>query len=113
MRLIGALRGALARCCAAACLALPALALAAPHAEDLYRESLAAGCAACHGTRGRALPDVAWKGLAGMPAQLLVERMRQFRAGTRESTVMQQLARGYSDAQIRALAAYFAAQTPP
>lgn len=78
-------------------------------AEALYRQSLAATCANCHGTDGRVPPGVAWDGLAGMPQAVLVERMRAFKAGTRPSTVMQQLARGYSDAQIDALAAYFAA----
>jgi len=88
----------------------PAAAAATPQAEDLYRQSLAAACASCHGTQGRARGDVAWGALAGMPAAVLAERLRAFKAGTRPSTVMQQLARGYSDAQIDALAAYFAAQ---
>ena len=36
--------------------------------------------------------------------------MRAFRDGKRPATVMHQLAKGYSDAQIDALAGYFAAQ---
>nr|MBA3590336.1 cytochrome C [Methylibium sp.] len=38
------------------------------------------------------------------------EQMRAFRDGKRPATVMHQIAKGYSDAQITALAAYFAAQ---
>jgi len=36
--------------------------------------------------------------------------MRAFKSGARPATVMHQLAKGYSDAQIEAIAAYFAAQ---
>ena len=36
--------------------------------------------------------------------------MQAFKRGKRPATVMHQIAKGYSDAQIDALAAYFAAQ---
>jgi cytochrome c553 len=36
--------------------------------------------------------------------------MRAFRDGKRPATVMHQIAKGYSDAQIESLAAWFAAQ---
>jgi cytochrome c553 len=36
--------------------------------------------------------------------------MAAFKAGTRSATIMHQLAKGYSDAQIAQIAAYFAAQ---
>jgi cytochrome c553 len=36
--------------------------------------------------------------------------MRDFRDGKRPSTIMQQLAKGYSDAEIEAAAAYLSAQ---
>ena len=49
-------------------------------------------------------------GLAGMPASYIVEQMKAFKAGTRPATVMHQLAKGYNDAQIEAIAGYFAAQ---
>ena len=39
----------------------------------------------------------------------MVVQMKAFRAGTRPATIMHQLAKGYSDAQIDAVAAYFAA----
>ena len=79
-------------------------------AAALSLRSLAATCAQCHGTNGRAPADSIVPGLAGRPAAEIVERMLQFKAGTRPATVMPQIASGYSDAQIRALAAYFAAQ---
>jgi cytochrome c553 len=35
--------------------------------------------------------------------------MQAFKAGTRPATVMHQIAKGYSDEQIKAIAAWFAA----
>jgi cytochrome c553 len=45
-----------------------------------------------------------------MPAFYLTEQMKAFKSGARPATVMHQLAKGYSDAQIEQIAAYFAAQ---
>ncbi len=50
--------------------------------------------------------------LAGMESAFIAEQMRLFRDGLRPSTVMQQIAKGYSDAQINAMADYFSAQKP-
>ena len=59
---------------------------------------------------GKAVDGASVPGLAGLPASYLADQMRAFKAGTRPATVMHQLAKGYSDAQIDAMAAYFAAQ---
>jgi sulfide dehydrogenase cytochrome subunit len=69
---------------------------------------VAATCANCHGTDGRSRGDI--PALAGRDQAELVRLVRDFRDGKRRSTVMQQLAKGYSDADIEAAAAYFAAQ---
>jgi cytochrome c553 len=50
--------------------------------------------------------------LAGQPAAQLVEKLKAFQRGERPSTIMQQIAKGYSDAQIDALARWFAGQQP-
>jgi len=71
--------------------------------------SLAATCAACHGTEGRPVEGQPMPALAGLPRERIATELRAFRDGSRPATVMQQLAKGYSDAQIDALAAYFAA----
>ncbi|MDN3918746.1 c-type cytochrome [Roseateles violae] len=76
----------------------------------LQARTLAAACAGCHGTDGRQPAGATVPGLAGVPASTLSEQLKAFKAGTRPSTVMQQLAKGFSDAQIEQLAAYFAAQ---
>jgi len=72
--------------------------------------SLAATCAACHGTDGHAVAGPPSLRLAGMPKGEFVRQMRAFRDGTREATVMQQIAMGYDDEQTRALADFFAVQ---
>ena len=84
--------------------------VAAQDSAALRQTALAATCANCHGTLGRAVEGAAVPGLAGLPASYVVEQMKAFKAGTRPATVMHQLAKGYSDAQIDQIAAYFAAQ---
>jgi sulfide dehydrogenase cytochrome subunit len=70
--------------------------------------NLAATCANCHGTNGVSKGEVA--SLAGLPADRIVASMAAFKAGTLPATVMHQIAKGYTDDQIKLMAAYFAAQ---
>lgn len=86
-----------------------ALACAAPAVQAQDATRMASACAICHGTEGRAVTkDVV--SLAGKPRDEIASQMRAFRDGSRPVTVMHQIAKGYTDAQIDALAAYFAAQ---
>ena len=88
-------------------------AASAAQAQDtsaLQLRSLAATCASCHGTAGRAVDAATVPGLAGLPAGYLAEQMKAFKSGARSATVMHQISKGYNDAQIDQLAAYFAAQ---
>ncbi|MDI9333810.1 MAG: c-type cytochrome [Cytophagales bacterium] len=78
--------------------------------EALYTKSLVATCANCHGTNGYAASGSSVSGLAGLPKDYLIAQMKAFKNGTRPATVMHQLAKGFSDAQIEQMAAYFAAQ---
>ena len=90
--------------------ALSALALvpAAGFAQSNGRD-LAAPCAICHGTEGRPVtPSVT--SLAGMSKDQIATQMRAFRDGTRPATVMHQIAKGYTDAQIDSMAAWYATQ---
>ena len=95
---------------AAVVLGSAAAAAAAQDAKALHLKALAATCANCHGTMGKAVEGASVPGLAGMPASYIVDQMKAFKAGTRPATVMHQIAKGYSDAQIDAIAGYFAAQ---
>lgn len=107
----------LQRACLAALPALSALAFAtvtlpghAADAQQLYVQSLAATCANCHGTNGKAQMDASVPGLAGMKADYLTEQMKAFKSGTRPATIMHQIAKGFNDEQVRQLADYFASQ---
>lgn len=80
------------------------------NAQVLHTRALAATCANCHGTDGKAVQGEAMAPLAGLPKDYIAAQMRAFRDGTRPATVMHQLAKGYGDAQIESLATYFAAQ---
>jgi sulfide dehydrogenase cytochrome subunit len=84
--------------------------LGAARAEDpQLARNLAAVCANCHGTDGHARGDLI-KPLAGMPADRMVTALAGFRSGARPATVMHQIAKGFSDDQVKAIATYFAAQ---
>jgi sulfide dehydrogenase cytochrome subunit len=77
-------------------------------ADASLGRDIAANCATCHGTDGRSRGGI--PGLAGRDKASMVQEVRDFRDARRPSTVMQQLAKGYTDAEIGAAAAYFAAQ---
>lgn len=80
--------------------------------QRLQTKQWAANCAACHGTDGRAVQGSAVPGLAGVPAATMVAQLQAFKDGKQAATVMHQIAKGLSDAQIQAIADYFAAQQP-
>ena len=76
--------------------------------DPLQARDMAAACASCHGGQGRA--EVGMVSLAGVNKDQLLKKMLAFKAGKQPSTIMQQLAKGYSDDQLAALASYFSAQ---
>lgn len=84
---------------------LPAHAVDANSGRDI-----AAGCASCHAAKGSGVDAI--PPIAGREKGEIVKAMKDFRDGRRPSTVMQQLATGYTDAQIDTAAAYLAAQKP-
>ena len=85
-------------------------ATATAEAQRLRTRALAATCAHCHGTDGRAVEGEALVRLAGRPADDTLSALLAFRAGQRPATVMHQIAKGYSPEQLEAVAKYFAAQ---
>jgi cytochrome c553 len=72
--------------------------------------NLAATCANCHGTNGQARGEM--KPLAGVPANSIVALLAAYKGGSLQGTIMNQIAKGYSDEQIKLIAGYFAAQPP-
>ena len=86
-------------------------AAAADDVASLRTAALAATCANCHGTGGQAVERSTVPALAGMPRDNFIAQMKDFRGeNTRKATVMHQIAKGFNEAQIEQLAAYFAAQ---
>jgi len=83
---------------------------APPNLSPAGVRALAANCAQCHGTDGHPAPGSTLAALAGRPRAELAARLAAFKAGTARATVMDQLAKGYSDEEIAALADYFASR---
>jgi sulfide dehydrogenase cytochrome subunit len=68
--------------------------------------ALAHACVTCHGPDGRsqgAIPS-----LTTLSSEDIVTALQAFRAETRQSTVMHRIAKGLDDADIIAVATYFA-----
>lgn len=76
--------------------------------QRLRTRALAATCAQCHGTDGRAVEGEALARLAGQPKDTLMMQLLAFRTGQRPATIMHQITRGYSQEQLDEVATYFA-----
>jgi cytochrome c553 len=72
----------------------------------------AATCVACHGMRGQGATAGAPR-LAGQNAEYMAHALSMFKAGTRNSAIMQPIAQSLSDTRIRDLADYFSNQEAP
>jgi cytochrome subunit of sulfide dehydrogenase len=85
---------------------------AAAHAQDkatqLHNRATAAMCANCHGTDGRTTEGSAIPSLVGMPKEYMVLQLKAFKEGSRPATVMHQITKGLTDAQISTIASYYA-----
>jgi cytochrome subunit of sulfide dehydrogenase len=78
-------------------------------AQDAYlARNLAATCANCHGTNGKSVGGM--DSLAGESKEKLLQKMSDFKSGSKPATIMHQIAKGYTDEQIALIAGYFAAQ---
>ena len=88
----------------------PPPSFAAPNLAGNGVRDLAVTCTICHGTGGKPAEGSAVAGLAGRPAADIVSAMKQFKDGQRPATIMHQIAKGYSDAEIAAMADYFSKQ---
>ena len=96
---------------ALALLALCAGLGASAHAQtaaDLHNRATAAMCANCHGTDGRTVDGSAIPSLVGMPKEYMVRQMQSFKDGSRPATVMHQITKGLTDAQIETISTYYA-----
>ena len=78
-----------------------------PADDSLRGRTIAAACFGCHGpgaASGAAIPPI----IIGASAGYIEGALKAFRDGSRPSTIMQRIAKGYSDADIVAVSEYFA-----
>ncbi|MDO8346613.1 MAG: cytochrome C [Rugosibacter sp.] len=80
---------------------------AADHDPNLGR-NLAAICVNCHNTNPHDTSAI--EPLVGMPRAKIVKKMHAFRSDEKTATLMNQLAKGFNDAQIEIIATYLASQ---
>lgn len=72
-------------------------------------EMLANSCFSCHGYDGKAT-GAAIPPLENYPASLIISQMKAYRDGTREGTIMNRHAKGYTDEEIELMAKYIGKQ---
>ena len=90
---------------AAAALVFATIASAAGAAEA---PAGAASCSGCHATSRTA--DTIVPRLNGRKADDIAEAMQAFKSGQRPSTVMDRIAKGFSEDEIKAIAAWYGTQ---
>ncbi|MGH8481809.1 MAG: c-type cytochrome [Nevskiaceae bacterium] len=88
------------------------LAAAPAAAGDAATPAQVTVCAACHGADGKATLPM-YPHLAGQYASYLEQALREYRSGARKNLVMGPQSATLTDADIRQLAAYYAAQAGP
>lgn len=94
-------------CALSASLLLPMLTHAEP--QMATGAAMAWQCAPCHGTNGQEFIE-AMPPLAGMPKQQFIDAMIAYREGTRPAIIMDRVARGFTDDEIKAMAIWFEKQ---
>lgn len=77
-------------------------AAASAAAEPLDARGIALNCEICHQSGDSAIPT-----LAGQPAERLRRLLLDFKYLVGQATLMPRIAKGYSDAELAALADYF------
>ena len=68
----------------------------------------AAGCSGCHPASSRVTSPV--PRLIGLDRAAIVRTMQEFRSGQRAGTIMDRIAKGFTDDEIQAIAAWYATQ---
>lgn len=81
---------------------------ASPPAHAADPEVLAASCSGCH-TSSDGL-TTAMPRIRGLPEVAFMQAMQGFRTGQRAATVMDRIAKGFTEDEIRQLAEYFHAR---
>lgn len=90
----------LAFCCVALCMSEAGI------AGGTIGRTVGVTCNACHGPDGEsrnAIPS-----LSGLSAKQIESALLAYKSGERSATIMDRIAKGYTDNEIAAVAAYFA-----
>lgn len=66
-------------------------------------------CAGCHGTNGSSVGPAS-PVIGGLAAETITQAMQDYKSGERPSTIMGRIAKGYTDAEIEAMAGFFCEQ---
>ena len=69
-------------------------------------EAIARNCTGCHGVDGKSPASIPT--IYGKSADWMAERLKEFRDGKRDSTIMQRIIKPFADSDIQAIAKYFA-----
>jgi cytochrome c553 len=92
-------------------LLLPAAAVAAaPDGQSIVlhgNQNGAMPCAACHGANGAGNASIGAPALAGLPAGVIEEDLKQFASGESGNATMQYIAQALSPDETKAVAGYF------
>jgi len=88
--------------------AIGGLSIAAAVVASAEPPAGAASCTGCHPASTRVTSPVVR--LAGLDRAAIVRAMQEFRAGQRAGTVMDRIAKGFTDEETQAIAAWYAAQ---
>lgn len=73
-------------------------------ADKLYQRSLAATCANCHGTDGKGVVDGGMPLINNLTSAQMLEKLKAYKSGALEGTIMPQLAKGYTEEQLTTIA---------
>lgn len=74
--------------------------------DNIRGRTIGVTCAGCHGTDG--VGGTAIPPLKGRDAAYMESALMEYREGKRPGTIMPRIAKGYTDEDIKAVAAYFA-----
>jgi cytochrome c553 len=88
--------------------AIGALSIAVAVVASAEPPAGAVSCSGCHPASAKVTSPV--PRLAGQDRATIVRAMQDFRSGQRAGTVMDRIAKGFTDDEIQALADWFAAQ---
>lgn len=78
-----------------------------PRAQDTASAlPLVANCFTCHGSEGSSPGSI--PSIDGKTTDYLLRKLRGFRDGSEENTIMDRIAKGYSDEQLQLIANYLA-----